>query len=88
MDGLWRQVKLLFEGENITRTRVCYIEDKYATVGKPLKVQEDNGQWDVGWTVKEVYGEPTDNPPDWRRDVRSHRLGTGDDSKKPKRKGA
>jgi len=58
--------------------QVTYLPEKYAVVGKPLKLKGDNGIWTNGWVVKSA-GELVDEPPDWRKAIRKHREETGDD---------
>lgn len=35
--------------------QVTYLPEKFAIVGKPLRLKEDDGTWTDGWVVKEVY---------------------------------
>lgn len=57
---------------------ISYIPSKYAIKGKILKIEID-GVWEDGWNVTEVYkNSETDEPPDWRKSIRSHRDNTGD----------
>jgi hypothetical protein len=48
-----RQCKLR-KGNRITYS---WIPSKYATRGKYLELKDDDGQWENGWQVDEVWGE-------------------------------
>ena len=58
--------------------RVAYIPEKYAEVGKILKLKTEAGGWSDGWKVIFAQDEAVDEPPDYRKAIRSHRKRTGD----------
>jgi len=60
---------------------VSYIPEKFAKVGKVVKLKND-GEWDDGWVVK-FAGDLVDEPPDIKKMVRVHRKRTGDSLPKP-----
>ena len=41
-------------------SRVIWGPSEYTVVGKPVKVEEDDGSWTTDWTVVAVFGEPID----------------------------
>jgi len=57
---------------------VSWIPQKYATIGKKLKVKTEDGSWTEGWIVTAV-GNTRENPPNWHKDVRGHKKSTGDE---------
>ncbi len=72
---LYRQC-VLKRNDN-TEAQTSYLPEKYAIVGDVLKLK-DGDVWSNGWVV-EFAGELTSEPPDYRKQVKSHRHGTGDD---------
>ena len=58
---------------------VSYIPQKYAKLDNTLRLKEENGEWQTGYTVKTV-GEPIDESllPDRHEEVKAHRRATGD----------
>ena len=62
---------------------VSYIPAKFGVVGRVLKLK-DGDVWTDGWVVK-TAGKTVDEPPDWRRAIRSHKKLTGDSLPKVKR---
>lgn len=73
----YRQCELEKAEESATRTMVSFLPEKFAAVGTVLKLKDDDGNWSDGWIVKSA-GQLTDEPPDWRKEVRAHRKTTGD----------
>lgn len=65
---LFRQCLLRKEDRVLT----TWIPDSFASVGKLLKLKNDNGEWDDGWKVVETYNrvsekEVIDNSRDFMR---------------------
>jgi hypothetical protein len=60
---------------------VSWIPEKYAVVGKFLQLKE-NDEWVNGYEVELVSENYTENPPDFRKMIRSHRNKTGDSLRK------
>lgn len=56
-DTMYRQVELEKPSENGVVSRTFWTDEKYATEGREVKIQEDNGDWDQGWIVKKVYSQ-------------------------------
>ena len=57
-----------------------YIPQRFAKVGKTLKLKDELDRWDDGWMV-ESAGDiviEADNVPDYRKAIRLHRQQTGD----------
>ncbi len=54
-----------------------FIPEKFANVGEVLKLKDSNGNWTDGWVVKSA-GQLVDEPPDFRKAIKSHRKRTGD----------
>ena len=62
--------------KRLNTEQVAFIPEEFAKIGKYVQIRED-GVWVNGWLV-ESAGEPTENPPDWRKSIRGHRDNTGD----------
>jgi len=46
----YRQCKIVNNG----RSQVTWVPEKFAVVGKVLKLKDDYGDWENGWVVLEV----------------------------------
>ena len=57
---------------------VSWIPEKFAVVGKVLKLKNKEGEWDDGYVVESASSEAIDEPPDPRQSIRGHRKATGD----------
>jgi len=79
----FRQCRLTRKVENGEARMVSFLPEKFAIVGKVLKLKdEDTGKWTNGWIV-ESAGDLVDEPPDYRKGIRGHRDNTGDSTPKP-----
>lgn len=58
---------------------VSYLPTKFAKVGQFVGLKGDD--FTRTWKVTSA-GQITDNPPDWRADIRGHRKMTGDSNPK------
>ena len=57
-----------------------YIPQRFAKIGKTLKLKDELDRWNDGWVVDSV-GDiviEADNVPDYRKAIRLHRQQTGD----------
>ena len=61
---------------------VSYIPEKYAELGRTLKLKNDHDEWEDGWVVI-AAGRLTDSPPDSHQGIKQHRKNTGDSLRKP-----
>lgn len=77
---MYRQCKLVRLFNNTQEEIVSYIPNKYATVGKYIKLLMDD-IWIDGWKVISV-GEKTDIIPDIHKRIKGHRKSTGDSMRK------
>lgn len=78
----YRQCKIEQQKGNITKTIVSYIPEKYAIVGKMIKLKNDNA-WTNDWVVKTVGDRVhEDYLPDSHTDIKAHRRATGDSLRK------
>ncbi len=65
--------------------RVSWIPEKFAEVGKVLKIKNDDDEWVDGWVVKSASRDTIDELPDFGKSVRGHRGRTGDSMPKEKK---
>lgn len=64
--------------------QVSYIPEKFAVVGRTLKLQSpEDGEWSDGWVVVSA-GEINEDPPDAHDAIKGHRKNTGDSMRKEK----
>lgn len=78
------QCKLVRKIANGDSIITSYIPQKYAKIGKTIKLRDDMvNVWTEGWVVESV-GEPVDEDmvPDYRKGIREHRKRTGDSLRK------
>ena len=61
-----------------------WLPEKFAEVGRILKLCNEYDRWDNGWKVMSVSEAFITNPPDYRKSIREHKKRTGDSL--PKRK--
>jgi hypothetical protein len=54
-ETMYRQCNLQKQEGNATINRTLWGPEKYTTLGRVVKVEEDNGKWTEGWTVVDVY---------------------------------
>jgi hypothetical protein len=75
----YRQCKLCKVEEHGISIRVSYIPEKYAVIGKTIRLKEDDDTWTDGWRVDSA-GEPIDEKhlPDSHAEIKAHRRATGD----------
>ncbi len=80
----YQQCQLLKNHRHGTSIQVSYIPTKFASKGNVIKLKKDNGEWEDGWVVDEIFGTPVveSTLPDWRKSIRSHRSTTGDSTPK------
>lgn len=57
--------------------QVSYIPEKYAEMGRTLKLKDEHDEWDDGWVVISA-GELNSHPPDNHESIKNHRRNTGD----------
>jgi hypothetical protein len=57
---------------------VSWIPEKYAQLGKVLKLQNEDKTWTDGWFVHFVGSSFIEEPIDIHKAVRQHRKNTGD----------
>lgn len=69
--------------EHSSAQLVSYIPERYAVLGKTLKLKNDSGEWEDGWVVI-AAGRLTDSPPDGHDSIKQHRKNTGDSISKVK----
>jgi hypothetical protein len=50
----WQTLLVKQSSPNLIYT-VAWIPEKFAHVGKSLKLRDDSGNWNDGWLVKELY---------------------------------
>jgi hypothetical protein len=75
---------LLKKGTLVTTS---WIPEKFAVLGKVLKLKDDDGSWDNGWVVEAVYGRLEESKlPDSHREIRKLGTRTGGDSRKKRKK--
>lgn len=72
-----RLVKPVATGEKVV---VSWIPDQFAELGRVVKLKDDNGQWEDGWVVREVWSErlPASEVPDFHELSKAHLRATGD----------
>lgn len=59
-------------------TRLAWLPQEFARVGKIIKIREASGEeWSDGWEVRAVWGW-LEKPPDVHASVRQHERRTGD----------
>jgi hypothetical protein len=67
--------------------QVSWLPEKFAVVGKVLKLRNDKDDaWDDGWTVTAAGENLVDEPPYADAMIRGHRKNTGDSLPKEKPK--
>lgn len=78
----YRQCHLKRDIETGTVQQTSWIPSKFAKLGKVLDLKGDDDEWTHDWKVMSVSSVEVEDPPDWRKAVRSHRKATGDSSPK------
>lgn len=81
----YQQCKLVKHLADSKIYTVSYIPEKFAVVGKTVKLQR-NGKWIDGWVIESV-GDVVDKLPDVQKIIRSHKKATGDSLPKEKKSG-
>jgi hypothetical protein len=79
----YRQCHLVKKTATGQFEQTSYIPEPYCEVGRVVKLRDDNDVWDDGWVVV-TAGENRqldESVPDYRKDIKGHRLATGDTSK-------
>lgn len=81
----YKQCKLVKteKAEGRSHVRVSWIPEKFAVVGKVLKLKE-NDVWIDGFVVEFAGEDAIDEPPDMNKAIRGHRKATGDSLPKEK----
>jgi hypothetical protein len=75
----YRQCRLKKDLKNgSTSHQVSYIPEPFCTVGRVLKLRNEDGVWDNGWVVTEASSNRISEPPDIHKEIRGHRKTTGD----------
>jgi len=72
----YRQCSMERRLEDSVENTVSYIPEKYAQVGRVLKLKGESGVWSDGWVVN-IVGAILE-PPDIHKAIRQHRDRTGD----------
>ena len=67
--------------------QVAWLPEQFVHYGKVLTIKDtETGKWSDGWVVvTKERGDLVEEPPDYRKMIRSHRNKTGDNL--PKKKG-
>lgn len=79
----YRQCRMVKEG---CLFQVSWLPEKFAVVGKVLKLRnDDTGEWDNGWVVTCAGKNRVDEPPYADAMIRGHRKNTGDSLPKEKK---
>ena len=83
----FRQCHLVKRVEAGTMHQTTWIPERFAIVGKVLKLRDDGGAWDDGWRVERAGRTrlAEDDLFDSHQDTKAHRRATGDSM--PKRQG-
>ncbi len=60
--------------------QTSWIPEKFAVVGKVLKLKDMDGNWDNGWVVETASQTrlADDMLPDYHSEIKGHRKATGD----------
>lgn len=67
----------------LTLKQVSWIPTKYASLGRIVKLKNDQGEWEDGWTITSVGEKTPENViPDIHAGIKAHRKSTGDSLKK------
>lgn len=82
----YKQCFLTKKAGPVTWNQVSYIPEKFAVVGKVLKLRNDAGVWDDGWKVAGANGTSLAESvlPDYHNDIKGHLKTTGDSRRKRK----
>lgn len=68
-----------------TVEQTSWIPDKFAVVGKVLKLRDEDGNWENGWIVKSAGNRLEESQiPDYHSLIKGHRKMTGDSEPKKK----
>lgn len=72
--------------DGLVRT-ISFIPQRFAKLGRVLKLKNEHDQWVDGWTVEFVGNTVVDSAdaPDYRKAIRRHRKSTGDSQRRLKR---
>ena len=58
---------------------VCWIPEKYAIIGKVVKLKGLDEEWEEGWVVEQSYSRVLEeNLPDSHKEIKAHKKRTGD----------
>lgn len=76
----YRQCHMAKKHEQGEWRQTSWIPEKFAAVGKVLKLKDSDGQWDDGWIVQTVSQTrlADDMLPDYHSEIKGHRKTTGD----------
>ena len=71
--------------DGLVRT-ISFIPQRFAKLGRVLKLKNQHDQWVDGWTVEFVGNTVVDSTdaPDYRKAIRQHRKSTGDSQRRLK----
>lgn len=80
----YRQCRLTKPTENGVLQTVSWIPEKYAVVGRSLRLKNRSDEWEDGWNVAEAGETRLDERhlPDYHSEIKNHRKRTGDSMKK------
>ncbi len=61
--------------------QVAWIPSGFASMGRIVKIKQDDGSWVGGWEIVGVGSNEIDEVPDINKMIRGHRKNTGDSLK-------
>jgi hypothetical protein len=73
----YRQCKLHKNVDGNISEMVTFLPEKFASIGKVVKLKSEDGVWVDGWVVVSA-GKLTEDTPDSKKAIRNHRKNTGD----------
>src|SRR5262245_21037023 len=76
----YRQCRLVKRTATGECEQVSWIPEPYASVGRVVKLRDDDGAWDDGWVVRfaGVNRLTTDQLPDFHQSSKAHLRASGD----------
>ena len=79
-DVFYRQCRLVKQTQTGELQQVSWIPDRFAVVGKVLKLRADDKTWDNGWVVQSAGHNrlSVDQVPDFHEMSKAHLRATGD----------
>lgn len=78
----YRHCRLVKPVGTCEKVVVSWIPEKFAEVGRVVKLKDDDKTWEDGWVVREVWSSrlPADQVPDFHELSKAHLRATGDAS--------